>query len=82
MSKPRELFHEGHYNVLAKRIRNLRQLYTVAEADLDPEQMLICTEVNKALDGLVLELADWFENDNPRFERDLWMGATCVVEQS
>lgn len=72
----RELFHQAHYNVLAKRVRNLRQLYTVGEADLDPEQMLVCSEVNKALDGLVRELADWFEKDNPRFERDTWMEAT------
>jgi len=61
----RELFHRAHYNVLAKRIRELRQ-----ETEDEFDSASIC------LDKLVYRLAEWFKEDNPRFNEALWMEAT------
>jgi len=71
----RELFHNGHYNVIAKRIRELRHVHSPTETSglaYDAQ----CAVIQDVIDELVIDLADWFEKDNPRFERDTWMEAT------
>jgi hypothetical protein len=72
----RELFHAGHYNILAKRIRELRVQFPItAEAAATPIGWAN-SGANTCLDELVYNLADKFSEDNPRFERDTWMEAT------
>jgi hypothetical protein len=56
--------------VIAKRIREAREVYTVHTIKDYSEG------ATAALDMVVRDLADWFEEDNPRFERDTWMEAT------
>lgn len=60
----REIFNAAHYNVIAKRIREAREAF--------PQ----CDGAEAALDMVVNDLADWFSEDNPRFERDTWMEVT------
>jgi hypothetical protein len=71
----RELFNRSHYNVLAKRIREAREMYKVIDTPADSTGAANIV-VQNALDMVVHDLADWFAEDNPRFERDTWMEAT------
>lgn len=70
MPAPRELFHNGHYNILAKRIREVRAAFG---EELTHEEK---TGADYAMNDLVARLAKKFEEDNPRFEIDLWLSAT------
>ena len=69
----RELFNAAHYNVIAKRIRETREVHKYATQTLQDA-------VTEAIDMIVNDLADWFSEDNPRFERDTWMEATNTHE--
>jgi hypothetical protein len=72
----RELFHHAHYNVIAKRIREVRATYPIFGVARQDHSAGDNTNVQRALDMLVKDLGDWFSEDNPRFERDTWMEAT------
>lgn len=71
----REIFNRSHYNVIAKRIREARECYAVLNS---PSAEIA---VKDALDMVVNDLANWFSEDNPRFERDTWMEATNTVSE-
>jgi len=66
----RELFNNAHYNVIAKRIREARETHQ------DNKNAAYIDGATAALNMVVNDLADWFSEDNPRFERDTWMEAT------
>ena len=71
----RELFNAAHYNVIAKRIRTLREIVT----RMNEEQAF---GANAVINFLVEDLGSWFQEDNPRFERDTWMEATNYNESA
>lgn len=67
----RELFHAGHYAVIAKRIREARAVYA-PQSENDTTAIV----AQAALDMVCRDLASWFSEDNPRFESDTWYEAT------
>lgn len=58
------LFHQGHYFVVAKRIRNRFP----SHPDTDPTTKILNVFTRSILADVALDFARWFADDNPDFD--------------